>query len=651
MSVRSISLLAVLLLLNGCGEEASDNREGATASSAPAISSKESTPEKEFSEMKRKADAGDVRSLAKLGEKYFLGEGTNKDVAKAVELWHKAAERGGALAYLYLGYVYSTGDGGNKNASKAAEWLQKAESARDPEVLYSLAGLYDQGKLVRKDLPKSLELIRKSADLNYAPAQKRVGEMYAEGKGVPKNLTMAAEWFEKSAMQGDNSEQITLGRRYAQGNGVPKNLAKAEEWFLKGSQGDAYEQQSIGRFYMYSLKPQSASKAQEWYRRAAAQFTKDAEKGEASAQANLGDMYLEGEGVHRDVAKAIEWYQKSAAQGNMFAQSSLGEMYAEGTGVPKDEARAVDLFQKSAAQGLNSAQLSLGKMYLHGKGVNRNLILAYAWFNLAASCDYCSMFSKYRDELEAYLTPAQRMAGQRLSSGWKIGEILKDTGDIELASGSADGRLSKQYTGTGFAVSSRGHALTNNHVIANCAEVRVAGRDGIVKVIASDSMNDLALLQLPSEALNSASINAAPNKLRQGEDIVVFGYPLNSVLSSGGNVTSGTISALTGLGNSTNQIQITAPIQPGSSGSPVMDKKGNVVGIVAMKLDDSKLAKATGQIGQNINFAVNGLTVMAFLDANNVPYKTSGGFFSREKSIADITEEARKWTVLVECWR
>ena len=75
------------------------------------------------------------------------------------------------------------------------------------------------------------------------------------------------------------------------------------------------------------------------------------------------------------------------------------------------------------------------------------------------------------------------------------------------------------------------------------------------------------------------------------------------------------------------------------------------MGVVSMKLDDIILAKATGSVGQNVNFAVNGQTVKAFLDTNNVPYKTGGGFFSREKSNTDIAEDSRKWTVLVECWK
>lgn len=117
-----------------------------------------------------------------------------------------------------------------------------------------------------------------------------------------------------------------------------------------------------------------------------------------------------------------------------------------------------------------------------------------------------------------------------------------------------------------------------------------------------------------------------------------------------GNLTPGIISALTGLGNNTSQIQITAPIQPGSSGSPVLNKKGEVVGVVSMKLSDSKMAKATGQVGQNVNFAVSGQTLKSFLDAHKIEY-SKGGFMPFDKSTADLADEAKKWTTVVECWK
>ena len=81
-----------------------------------------------------------------------------------------------------------------------------------------------------------------------------------------------------------------------------------------------------------------------------------------------------------------------------------------------------------------------------------------------------------------------------------------------------------------------------------------------------------------------------------------------------------------------------------------MNKKGEVVGVVSMKLSDAKMAKATGQVGQNVNFAVGGQTLKSFLDAHKVDYAT-GEFMFLNKSTADLADEARKWTTVVECWK
>ena len=347
--------------------------------------------------------------------------------------------------------------------------------------------------------------------------------------------------------------------------------------------------------------------------------------------------------------KVVEWYQRAAALGDVAAQFLLGGVFYTGEGVPKDAAKAAEWWQKAAAQGHAFAQENLGRMYLIGDGVSKDMVLACAWTSLAVG-NGATYAAGLRDRYEAQLSSAEKAEAQRLSSNWKKGQILVREDRPTAANTSTPGVLTKQGTGTAFFVSKSGQAITNHHVIDGCKEVRVEGRDGVVKVSTSDVVNDLALLQVPGTVNATAVINADPAKLRQGDDIVVFGFPLNAVLSSGGNLTPGVVSALTGLGNNTNQIQITASIQPGSSGSPVLNKKGEVVGVVSMKLSDAKMAKATGQIGQNVNFAVGGQTLKSFLDAHKVAYAT-GGLMSFNKSSADLADESRKWTTVVECWK
>ena len=127
------------------------------------------------------------------------------------------------------------------------------------------------------------------------------------------------------------------------------------------------------------------------------------------------------------------------------------------------------------------------------------------------------------------------------------------------------------------------------------------------------------------------------------------GYPLRGVLASEANVTTGSISALAGPRDDRRLFQMTAPVQPGNSGGPVLDLSGNVVGVVVSKLDAIRIARATGDIPQNVNFAVSAGTTRAFLDAQDVPYKTAPSLANH--SPADVAAKARKFTVLVECWK
>lgn len=527
--------------------------------------------------------------------------------------------------------------------------MERLAEAGDAEVQFHLGTIYRTGSYVTADTAKAVAWFEKAAAQGHVKAQFILGTMHYEGEGIPQDHVIAAEWFEKAAAQGYAGAQFMLGTIYDRGEGVPKNKSKAVGWWEKVAEqeGNAAMQYLVGMMYSFG------DGMPEDYKKSAAWIEKAAEQGHADAQGRLAILYISGEGVKKDAVKAAEWCQKAAAQGNVRSQYNLGIMYSKGEGLPKNVAKAVEWYQKAAAQGHADAQDKLWAAYILGEGVPRDNILAYAWANLAAAQGYEDA-KKHRDVTE--LSSDQRAEAERMSSNWKLGQVLRR----EAAGGNAvaapdepspAAAMKKVSTGTLFVVSAHGQSITNAHVVNDCTELHIENRDGIATVTTMDVINDLALIQIPGTAPVAAPISKEPGKIRQGEEIVVFGFPLNTVLSSGGNLTPGVVSAMTGLGNNSNQIQITASIQPGSSGSPVLNKKGEVVGVVSSKLSDAKMADATGSVGQNVNFAINGQTLKAFLDANEVSYKDGAGYFTLEKQSAELADEARKWTLVVECWK
>ncbi len=208
-------------------------------------------------------------------------------------------------------------------------------------------------------------------------------------------------------------------------------------------------------------------------------------------------------------------------------------------------------------------------------------------------------------------------------------------------------KLAKTLTGTGFAVNADGHVLTNHHLVAGCREIRVAP-DAVAELLGDDPRNDLALLRVSRSFADVATFRSGGG-VRQGDSVLVAGFPLQGLVSSGLGVTTGTVSALAGPGDDRRILQISAPVQPGNSGGPVLDLSGNVVGVVAMKLNALEVARRTGAIPQNVNFAVSALAARALLDAHKVAHATAPS--TQTLSPADIAERARAFTVPVECWK
>jgi hypothetical protein len=200
-------------------------------------------------------------------------------------------------------------------------------------------------------------------------------------------------------------------------------------------------------------------------------------------------------------------------------------------------------------------------------------------------------------------------------------------------------------SGSGFAISQGALILTNNHVVDGCRTVSISG-GGTAKVVKSDPASDLAILK-PSQPLEKGLSFRSGRQVRLGEEIIVIGYPLRGVLASPPTVTTGIVSSLAGIQDDRTRMQISAPVQRGNSGGPVLDRSGNVVGVVVSKLNAIRSAQITGDIPQNVNFAVHAAIVTSLLDSYSLDYATSA--HEAEKPVSEIVAQALPSVIPIEC--
>jgi S1-C subfamily serine protease len=209
----------------------------------------------------------------------------------------------------------------------------------------------------------------------------------------------------------------------------------------------------------------------------------------------------------------------------------------------------------------------------------------------------------------------------------------------------------KLSSGSGIVLDGAGDILTNNHVVNHCKAVVVKAIDSNalpVTVDAVDPKNDLAILKsargTPVGEPARFRDQSKPGKL--GESIGVIGYPLSGFLSTEPKATFGQVNSIAGAYNDYTLLQISAPIQPGNSGGPVLDSSGLVIGIVESQASIAVAAQA-GNIPQNVNFAIRGEVAQIFLAARGIKLSTSG--HQHPLATEEIAARGQKSTVLVVC--
>lgn len=192
----------------------------------------------------------------------------------------------------------------------------------------------------------------------------------------------------------------------------------------------------------------------------------------------------------------------------------------------------------------------------------------------------------------------------------------------EIAASRLVSREKPVQSGTGFYINPKGQILTAAHVVRDCltTQVKKEGATTDATVVAQSALLDLAVLDTGKPVDNVLPLRAGTD-YALGEGVTNVGYPLEGVLAGSPNLTRGNISSRSAMTGSLGLFQFSAPIQPGSSGGPVVSDAGELLGITVGTLNLQALVK-NGVLPQNVNFALEAKYAAQFMARNHVDFRT-----------------------------
>jgi len=213
------------------------------------------------------------------------------------------------------------------------------------------------------------------------------------------------------------------------------------------------------------------------------------------------------------------------------------------------------------------------------------------------------------------------------------------------------------YAGTGFMFSSRDYVITNWHVIRGMKSIKVKFLNGEkinAKVLLKDAENDIAFLKLEqSPQLPASEIRIGDSsKIRMGDEVFTIGYPAHWILGMNPKYTKGEVNALSGISDDPRVFQVSVQIQPGNSGGPLFNSKGEVIGITQASLDPKVAMGTFGTLPQNVNYAIKSSYISNLLPMLPETMIASRGIVvvpaDPENNLANFIDKVKKNIVLIE---
>ena len=229
--------------------------------------------------------------------------------------------------------------------------------------------------------------------------------------------------------------------------------------------------------------------------------------------------------------------------------------------------------------------------------------------------------------------------GGNITSGvWDNDQFVQGNSEINMPD--INKKVYAAASGSGFFVSEVGHIITNFHVIEGCDKVKVSfkGDDIDAKTLAIDKINDLAILKSSIQPAQVYSVAKEDASLL--ENIIIAGFPLGKHVSSSIKTSKGSITSLSGYGDNFSEFQTDAALNQGNSGGPILNQKGNIVGVAV-----AVFGKEEGI--ESFNFGIKSSTLRTFAKSNGLNFQTPN---VKDLSNKDLGKLIINATVYLECY-
>lgn len=205
----------------------------------------------------------------------------------------------------------------------------------------------------------------------------------------------------------------------------------------------------------------------------------------------------------------------------------------------------------------------------------------------------------------------------------------------------------ERWSGTCWAIGN-GYMVTNYHVVEGANNITISGVKGdyntnlYADIIATDNVNDIAILQINDNRFNgfgSIPYSVTTRMADVGEDVFVLGYPLTQTMGGEIKLTNGIISSRTGFQGDVSLYQMSAPIQPGNSGGPLFDGKGNVIGIVV----------AHHKGAENVGYAIKTSYLKNLIESAGLNIKFPANNTISTLSLTEKVKRIKNFVFYIEC--